>query len=207
MSKTKIKILNAARQLLNEQGLSKVSQRTIADYLRISPGNLTYHFKKRSDIIEALYYELVKKMDSAIGGIDLSSDLLASLFEFTKVNAYTFYDYRFLFLDFMQVMRENPSIKSHYFALQKSRQKQFDFFLSQLVEQGIMIKSSLPEEYRFLVKRLMIVADYWLSASEFESAINKEEKINQVITMSSQTIYPYLTDKGKRRFRMIVAPL
>jgi len=80
---------------LNEKGISTVSQRTIAEHLKISPGNLTYHFKKRSDIIEALYFELVSKMDETIANVSGSESLLRGLYDMTRITMEQFYEYRF----------------------------------------------------------------------------------------------------------------
>ena len=56
MKDTKEIIINTALKLFNTEGLSKVTLRTIANKMGISQGNLNYHFKKRDDIIEALYF-------------------------------------------------------------------------------------------------------------------------------------------------------
>ena len=64
MNATKQKILMKSLELFNTSGISKTSLRTISDEVGISVGNLQYHFKKREDIIEALYFQLVAKMNS-----------------------------------------------------------------------------------------------------------------------------------------------
>lgn len=51
---TKEKILQAARQVLESDGIKGLSQTTVAKQVGISQGQLTYHFKKRSDLILAL---------------------------------------------------------------------------------------------------------------------------------------------------------
>ena len=51
---TREAIINQAKQLFNERGYFNVSMRDIADKLGISPGNLTYYFKKKEDLIEAV---------------------------------------------------------------------------------------------------------------------------------------------------------
>ena len=60
MSKKKKLILEAARTLFNERGYSQVTIRMIALELNMSSGNLNYHFKKREDIFETLYFEICR---------------------------------------------------------------------------------------------------------------------------------------------------
>lgn len=90
MNNTKQKILIKSLELFNSKGVSKTSLRTIADEVEISVGNLQYHFKKREDIIEALYFQLVEKMDSIF--FIPSDDLLKSFLNISKEIITTLYE-------------------------------------------------------------------------------------------------------------------
>src|SRR3990167_2717606 len=57
--KTRDKILQTALQLFNQWGVPNVTLRRIAAEMGISQGNLNYYFKKREDIIEALFGQLM----------------------------------------------------------------------------------------------------------------------------------------------------
>lgn len=50
----KEEILSKAGELYRERGFDQVSMRDIADGLDISVGNLTYHFKRKEDLVEAV---------------------------------------------------------------------------------------------------------------------------------------------------------
>lgn len=56
-AETRAHILECARRLFNAHGYSQVSMRAIAQEVGISPGNLTYHFPQKADIVEALMAE------------------------------------------------------------------------------------------------------------------------------------------------------
>lgn len=204
MSTTKKKILDASRRLLNQQGLSAVSQRTIANHLKMSPGNLTYHFKKRNEIIEALYYELVEKIDKAILEISEGEGLLEQLYLLTQKTMSYFYEYRFMMLDFIQVMRENPPIKKHYQQLLIQREQQFQMFFQMLIQSGLMRKEEIPNEFQNLIYRLMMLGDFWLAAAEISRDRMTKKQIEKYLEITNQSIYPYLTAKGKRQYRKIL---
>lgn len=51
---TKEKILTASRGLFNRYGYRNVTMRQIAAEVGISPGNLTYYFRHKADIVTAL---------------------------------------------------------------------------------------------------------------------------------------------------------
>lgn len=50
----KTEILLTAERLFNESGCRAVSMRSIAEALNISVGNLTYHYKRKEDLLEAV---------------------------------------------------------------------------------------------------------------------------------------------------------
>ena len=100
MKNTKEAILSAALELFNLDGLSKVTLRTIANKMGISQGNLNYHFKKRDDIIETLYFQLVSRIDETMLKKQSKMVGLQSLLSLSSPIMESFYDYRFFLLDF-----------------------------------------------------------------------------------------------------------
>ena len=57
MSDRRQEILNKSLTLFNAHGYENVVMRTICNELNISPGNLTYYFPKKIDILTALLKE------------------------------------------------------------------------------------------------------------------------------------------------------
>lgn len=198
MNKTKRKILDAALVLLNEQGMSQVSQHTISDHLKISPGNLTYHYKKKTEIIEALYFELVEKMNQAFSTFKEFSDNLNLLIKSSEGLFDILYQYRFFFIDIVQILRTYETIATHYRQLQEVRKEQFRNMIDQLLEQKIIREEELPNEYVQLYNRVQINFDFYLSyigvnKLKIESKYLEEQKLSFIYT-----VYPYLTDLGKK---------
>jgi len=191
MKNTKEVILKTALELFNKEGLAKVTLRTIANKMGISQGNLNYHFKKREDIIDALYFQLVHGIDEKMSKYEDSSIGLQSL---------CFYEYRFFMLDFVQIMRENGKIKKHYLQLTKLREGQFMMLFNFLIKNNVLRKEVLPNEYLFLYKRFQILGDFWISSAAVnESRLNKKI-ITEYSKILNQGIFPYLTDKGKKEY-------
>lgn len=202
--KTKPRILNTALRLFNELGLAKVTLRSIANEMGISQGNLCYHYKKREDILEALYHQLVAKMDEVIALASSSPPSLATSFMVSKEMMQHFFDYRFFMLDFVQIMREQKKIHEHYQQLSQLREQQFIGMFQLWVQEGLMRPEEFEGEYQSLYIRYNILGDFWLSSAITKGAINFEvvEEYNLIIF---QNIYPYLTPKGKKQFKEIIA--
>lgn len=76
MDNTEQRILEAARALFSEHGLENVKMRDIAVACGISPGNLTYYFRKKEDLYAATYKESLRlaleKIQSASERLDLN---------------------------------------------------------------------------------------------------------------------------------------
>ena len=62
MSSTRIKIVESSILLFNKKGLANVRLQDIAEYNNISPGNLTYHFKTKKDLMEYIIYYMIRKL-------------------------------------------------------------------------------------------------------------------------------------------------
>ena len=200
MKKTKARILDTALKLFNNNGLSKVTLRTIAKEMGISQGNLNYHFKKRASIIEVLYFQLVANIDKSMSENQSAEVGLQSLFNLSKTIMDNFYDYRFFLLDFVQIMRENKVIKAHYLQLSALRQTQFRTLFDILIKKGILRREKLPNEYLYLYNRFQILGDFWISSAE---VVNKRMTKKVVATYSeilNQAIFPYLTKEGEKAY-------
>lgn len=142
MKKTKKRILQTALTLFNSQGMAKVTLRSIANEMGISQGNLNYHFKKREDIIEALYFQIVENIDHSIANGIKTEHPLKGVFNISESIMFIFYEYRFFLLDFVLIMRENTKIKAHYRKLIKQRALEFIGLINVLIEKGIMRKKN-----------------------------------------------------------------
>nr|WP_321452568.1 TetR/AcrR family transcriptional regulator [uncultured Carboxylicivirga sp.] len=205
MKKTKEVIIDTALDLFNSEGLSNVTLRTIANKMNISQGNLNYHFKKREDIIETLYFQLVEVMNSRITQVQIeeSETVLSSLMMNIHNTMAVFYEYRFFLLDFMQIMRENSKIKDHYVELTKEREKQFLAIFEQLIKFNLMRTEAVPNEFSYLFKRLTILGNFWISDAVIQNTKMSKKVVSTYSKMILQTLYPYLTSKGQKIFNSL----
>lgn len=204
MKNTKDVILKTALYLFNTHGLSKITLRSIAKEMGISQGNLNYHFKKREDIIETLYFQLVKNIDDSISNTKNLENVLGLLFNISKTIMYNFYEYRFFMLDFVQIMRENDTIKTHYLLLTAQREQEFAQLFELLVKEGTMRKEILPNEYHNLYQRFQILGDFWISSAETKKQSLTKNSVPIYSKLINQTIFPYLTTNGQKKYHSLI---
>lgn len=204
MSNTKDRILETALVLFNEKGLANISLRSIAEELQISVGNVQYHFKKREEIINALYFLLVEQIDNVMKNNESQSDeLLKIFFTISKTITEIFFQYRFFLLDFNMIIREHTAIKEHYIKLTLLREHQFIDFLKKLNNADLIREEILPNEYQKLFIRFQIITDFWVSRANIQSEKLSNQLIPEYLEVINQTIFPYLTKKGKVEYLKI----
>lgn len=201
--KTKDRILATALRLFNEYGISDVTLRQIALAMSISQGNLNYHFKLKSDLISALYYQLVHEMDGEMNKLAREQPLLPLLYSSSYISMKTLYKYRFLMMDLYKILSADPALKEHYFELQAIRKQQYIVLFTQMEHQGLLRKEELEGEYERLYTRMNILGDNWINASLFFDGENPS-MITYYHTLLFEVIYPYLTLEGKARYKECV---
>jgi AcrR family transcriptional regulator len=201
MSRTKEEILKCALRLFNENGISQVSLRKISIEMGISLGNLTYHFKKREEIIDALYLNLVSNLNEVVNEkLGLKSQFQL-LFEIPMATLSNFYEYRFLMLDFVLITRNHSTIGNHYRKLIKEREQQFEMLIKDLVVAKLLREELIDNEYKYLFKNLRIVSDFWLSSSSIDKNGKTSKKdVLEGSQLLENIIYPYLTLEGRSAF-------
>ena len=205
MKKTKEIILDTSLELFNSLGLSKVTLRTIANKMEISQGNLNYHFKKREDIIETLYFQLVQNVDSSMSSMKEPKNPFQLLVSISQTIMFNFHEYRFFLLDFVQIMRENKKIRTHYTDLTLRRELQFLSLFNLLIENDLMRKEVLPNEYKNLYKRFQMLSEFWISDAEIHNSKIIKKTISTYSVILTQAIFPYLTLKGQKEYHSIVS--
>lgn len=202
MNSTKQTILEKAKILFNETGYQSTTLRQIALELGMSQGNLNYHFKTKQDLLEALYDELVAKMNEQVGSLTKQFSILASLYEQSLRVGFVFYEYRFFLRDIYLILRENEKIRTHYIDLQKERKQQFMHLFELMIQSDTLRKEEFELEYERLYERLIVFGDNWINTAELFYPIGTDS-IRYYLDLMFELFYPYLTGAGKQEFMKI----
>ncbi|RFC54027.1 TetR/AcrR family transcriptional regulator [Brumimicrobium aurantiacum] len=204
MNKTKIKILNAARKLFNASGYSNVTIRMIAQELGMSSGNLNYHFKKREDILEALYFEMVSVFDARVEQLgereinfkNIKSDILTSMERMIE--------YRFFWTDLYHILQLNDNIKHHFEKVYHDRSKGYEFLLKALSKLDYLNSFESEKEQELIIERMLGLSNTWI----YNSILYDKEITSSYIELQTESLmfmlYPYLTEIGKTEFKKVV---
>jgi hypothetical protein len=199
--KTKDKILSKALELFNDKGYNNITTRHIAAELHISAGNLHYHFKHSEDIVQFLFSELTLKMDTLLNRMKKTENkTLEDLYQFTYSTSEIFYAYRFIFINFIDILNQNPGIESQYEGINFSRKEEFQLIFSDLQKNHIFQKDLPQFIIEGLVEQIFIIADNWLTHNRLILKLNPEEAIRHYTLLQMNLFYPLLNKEQQRLY-------
>lgn len=199
--KTKEKILFKALELFNEKGYNTITTRHIAAEINISPGNLHYHFKHSEDIIKILFTELVVKMDALLNTVKkVEFKTLDDLYQFTFSTCEIFYSYRFIFVNFIDILKEIPEIKSQYESIHSSRKEEFQLIFSGFQKNNILRKDVPDFIMDSLVQQMFIIADNWLTHNRLILKLDQEDAVRHYSLLQMNLFYPFLNREQQQLY-------
>ena len=205
MKNTRENILNTSKILFNELGYSQVTIRMIALQLKMSSGNLNYHFKKRENILEALYFEMVEVFDQRINELDEQSSSLKVIKQEIQKSMTRMVEFKFFWTDLFNLLKQNNNIRKHFEEAYQNRIKGHHLLLKMLRAKNLLQEPTFINEHQFLIERMTDYGNTWLYASSLYeqneiTTIYIENQANILLSM----YYPYLTDLGKEEFKELI---
>lgn len=192
---TKQKILDTARTLFNDYGYNSVSLRDIAKAIGISEGNLTYHFKKKENLMESLLLEgedtspavtprTLKELDAVF--LDMQQNVQKNLY---------------FFLHYTQLSQTSPEIchkqRSRYGELLEKLRLAFQ----NLYEAGLLRGEVFYGEYDNIIDTLYMSIIYWAPFIELKKTHVENAEYRHY---AWRAIYHLLTEKGQSELKSII---
>lgn len=198
---TKEKILAKALELFNDQGYNNITTRHIAAELSISPGNLHYHFKHSEDIIRILFAELTLKMDELLNKMKKKENkTLSDLYKFTSSTCEIFYDYRFIFMNLVDILKKIPEVESQYEGINLNRREEFQLIFSDLQKNNILKKDVPDFIINNLTEQIFIIADNWITHNRLISKLKKKAAIQSYTLLLMNLFYPLLNKDQQKLY-------
>ena len=200
---TQERILVTTLLLFNEQGEPNTTTNEIADAVDISPGNLYYHFRKKSDLVEALLLEFqadarrILQPAASPGSLDDFWVFLHRLLELTA-------GYRFLLRDMESLVATYPKVGTALKHFARALAASFELKLQALIESGVV---KLGEnDARLVARNLAVIA---LFSEKFDaladSAPSSEDTAMRVAASVLNVLQPFVGEAYSRQFSELAA--
>ncbi|MFV8569814.1 TetR/AcrR family transcriptional regulator [Marinobacter sp. SBS5] len=188
--KTRDKILLASLELFNERGERNTTTNHIAAHMAISPGNLYYHFRNKSDIIYEIFQEYEKLVDYYL---DIPEDRPLTLEDMTFYLESVFdglWSYRFFHRDLEYLLDSDVRLRSDYRDFTNRCLSAMNRILEKLADAGIL--QPQPEELRAaMTLNVWLVITNWMAFLKTAHATTGDAGINLIEL--KQGIYQVLT--------------
>ena len=158
--RTAERILETTLDLFNRFGEPNVSTTLISAELRISPGNLYYHYPAKDELINALFDRYDASLDELLGastGVRNVEDawfFMHTLFELI-------WQYRFLYRDLNDLLSKNRRLETHFQSVLKHKTRAMRTLLDGMQRTGALQIDS--RELEPTATSMVVVLTYWLS--------------------------------------------
>lgn len=173
--RTAERILEVSLELFNRFGEPNVSTTLISAEMRISPGNLYYHYPAKDELINTLFNRYEAALNELLNASDNVRDVedawffMHSLFELI-------WQYRFLYRDLNDLLSKNRRLETHFQSVLKNKTRSVKALLESMHR-----RSALHIESRELeptATSMVVVLTYWLSFEYVRDPRNALEPAN-----------------------------
>ena|SRR5690606_37373318 len=187
--KTRDKIILASLDLFNERGERNVTTNHIAAHLNISPGNLYYHFRSKTDIIYEIFLQYELLVDHYLQlpeGRPLTVD--DQLFYLESVFS-GLWSYRFLHRDLEHYLDNDERLRADYHAFTRRCLQAIRRILEGLRDAGIL-RDMADNHLASMALNVWLIVTSWMSFLK-TSQVGDGQAITQGLL--KQGVYQVLT--------------
>lgn len=159
--RTRERILDLSLQLFNTYGEPNVNTTIISEEMRISPGNLYYHFKNKDDIINSIFQQFEREIDRLLTVPTQRKPTVEDAWLFLHVLFELIWRFRFFYRDLNNLLINNRTLELRFKGLLEQKVAMARWLCEGLAAQGEL--RATRSELEALATNMVVVATYWLS--------------------------------------------
>ncbi len=200
MSDTRNALMQRACELFNEHGLQTVGVRDLARDLDLSPGNVSYYFPRKENLVEALMEELREKNGRNMTGL-LDATSLADLLDRYRLVFQTQYEYRFLARAVVDIVETYPRLAVQYSAVDRERTQALATAFQRMI--GTDLHSDTTNAtVAAVVATCTLTARFWLSETRLSfNDADPESVIDHYVAVIAHALWVPATPQTREALR------
>jgi AcrR family transcriptional regulator len=158
--RTAERILEVTLALFNRFGEPNVSTTLISAELRISPGNLYYHYPAKDELINTLFGRYEKGLDALLQAADDVANV-EDAWLFFHMLFELIWQYRFLYRDLNDLLSKNRLLETHFQHVLENTSRAVEAVLEGLSRSSVvhLDRRDVPA----VATSMVVVLTYWLS--------------------------------------------
>lgn len=193
MPSTKDKIVDQARQIFNKSGYNAVSLHELATTIGMSRGNLTYHFKTKDALLQAIADQMWDRINEQRAK-SRRFPSFENLHNESRLLYATQKKYEFIFLN--NAIWNHPALYERFLMMTAQSIRDNQAAIAFAIELGNVKQESVPGTYDHLAFLTWLVSFYWLSQELLTGRRGEKECERAVWSM----LLPHFTNKGIKSF-------
>ena len=202
---TRRRLLESFRELANEHGLPAIGARELARALDLSPGNVSYHFPRKEDLVRAAMAELRAENAAALSALPVG-DTLAAFLARLHVAMENQLRWRCVPRAIVHVVETFPELGAEYRATENARRETLKDALLALRARGELDASFDAPAAARVVATCSLVARFWLSEHRLSFPdVPEADLVAHYLSLVAQALEPHATTRGRRALAPVLA--
>lgn len=204
--KTKERILLGALELFNTNAASEVTTNDIARELKMSPGNLYFHYKNKEQIVR----ELFKRLAQDTGLIWKPQTKLAKknekvqLVDFIDKNLELYWKYRFFHRELYTLRKKDPELSKLWRAHLKKISRIMIILYTQWMRAGYMQPIKSKNEMEFIGELLFVSSNSFMQFFETVDRAPNQRTVEKAKRHIMRMLTPYLSGELRASFEKYI---
>lgn len=200
--KTREKIVFASLELFNEKGERNVSTNHIAAHLGISPGNLYYHYRNKTDIIYEIFLQYQSLVDGYMEAPSKQFLTVEDQFLFLEAVFEGLWEFRFLHRDLEHYLESDPRLQKDYQCFTQRCLDNISRIIGKLEDSSVLLPMSHQLRRSFALNTWIIITG-WMSYLKMTAGCEgqriSKDRLRQGIYQVIHLEMPYLTPEALQR--------
>lgn len=201
------RIIEETRALMNEHGAASIGTTQIAEALKISPGNLYYHFKNKEEIIRILFDDVERALHELLTA-DIEIPISAARFAgFYLRSLEVVWENRFFYGGLLQLLRNDEVLAERYRKVQADTIDGLEGLARQFYKDGNMAKPKGRNGFRSVGLNTWLIWTNWIRYKQTMSPTQlvTREDLVEGVTQIVDVLTPYLEPDFERAARRVLA--
>jgi AcrR family transcriptional regulator len=200
---TRERILSQALQQFNDLGEPSVTMAAIGESLRISPGNLYYHFASKERIVTELFERFETEVGSLLDQAAQRTIVLEDVRPFIRLLFELIWRYRFVYRDTNELLARHRSLELGLQTIVR-RQRALSVLLCEALRSAGELDVTAAD-IDALTTNMLVVASGWLAfeyiegARRFDDAAFAEASLARGVEQLLALLQPWLTVAARER--------
>ena len=195
------RILHTSLKLFNQKGVAAVSVRDISRELDISPGNFSYHFPDKSQLVVQLYQDMMHEIYKIAETLSQQPPSIVNWLETHKQIFMIQHRYKFFFLNLFAIVTQHPDIAKIF---RESYLKEREFAIKAIrhyQQAGILIKNISEEQAQSVVAVGQVLNNSWMIDAQIHYKGDYQEMMKFYMQLCCGRLLPYLTPTSKKQYQ------